>query len=94
MEFYILAAMVGFVQGGIQGASRGLFAKLIPHEKAGEFFGIFNTFGKAGAFIGPLLFGLFIAVFDNVRIGLLPILVLFVLGLIVLYFVKTDETFK
>jgi len=47
MEFYILAAMVGFVQGGIQGSSRGLFAKLIPHDKAGEFFGLFNTFGKS-----------------------------------------------
>ena len=55
MEFYILAAMVGFVQGGIQGSSRGLFAKLIPHDKAGEFFGLFNTFGKAGAFVGPAL---------------------------------------
>ena len=93
MEFYILAAMVGFVQGGIQGSSRGLFAKLIPHDKAGEFFGLFNTFGKAGAFMGPALVGLFLALFENVRISLLPILVLFVLGLIVLYFVKTDETF-
>ena len=93
MEFYILAAMVGFVQGGIQGSSRGIFAKLIPHDKAGEFFGLFNTFGKAGAFMGPALVGLFLALFENVRISLLPILVLFVLGLIVLYFVKTDETF-
>ena len=93
MEFYILAAMVGFVQGGIQGSSRGLFAKLIPHDKAGEFFGLFNTFGKAGAFMGPALVGLFLALFENVRISLLPILVLFILGLIVLYFVKTDETF-
>ena len=93
MEFYILAAMVGFVQGGIQGSSRGLFAKLIPHDKAGEFFGLFNTFGKAGAFMGPALVGLFLALFENVRVSLLPILVLFVLGLIVLYFVKTDETF-
>ena len=93
MEFYILAAMVGFVQGGIQGSSRGLFAKLIPHDKAGEFFGLFNTFGKAGAFMGPALVGVFLALFENVRISLLPILVLFVLGLIVLYFVKTDETF-
>ena len=70
-----------------------LFAKLIPYEKSGEFFGIFNTFGKAGAFIGPALVGVFLAIFNNVRISLLPILVLFILGLIVLYFVKTDETF-
>ena len=92
-EFYILASLVGFVQGGIQASSRGLFAKLIPYEKSGEFFGIFNTFGKAGAFIGPALVGAFLAIFNNVRISLLPILVLFILGLIVLYFVETDETF-
>ena len=90
-EFYILAALVGFVQGGIQGSSRSLFAKLIPAEKAGEFFGIFNTFGKAGAFMGPALVGIFLAIFKNTIVMLLPILILFVLGLIVLYFVDTNE---
>ena len=50
-----MAALVGSVQGGIQASSRGYFAKIIPQEKAGEFFGLFNTFGKAGAFMGPLL---------------------------------------
>ena len=90
-EFYILASLVGFVQGGIQGSSRSLFAKLIPPEKAGEFFGIFNTFGKAGAFMGPALVGIFLVIFKNTIVMLLPILILFVLGLIVLYFVDTDE---
>jgi UMF1 family MFS transporter len=90
-EFYILASLVGFVQGGIQGSSRSLFAKLIPPEKAGEFFGIFNTFGKAGAFMGPALVGIILAIFKNTIVMLLPILILFVLGLIVLYFVDTDE---
>ena len=78
-EFYILAAMVGFVQGGIQGSSRSLFAKLIPEEKAGEFFGIFNTFGKAGAFMGPALVAVFLAIFNNSIVMLLPILILFIL---------------
>ena len=87
-EFYILASLVGFVQGGIQGSSRSLFAKLIPPEKAGEFFGIFNTFGKAGAFMGPALVGIFLAIFKNTIVMLLPILILFVLGLIVLYSIK------
>ena len=82
---------MGFVQGGIQGSSRSLFAKLIPADKAGEFFGIFNTFGKAGAFMGPALVGIFLAIFKNTIVMLLPILILFVLGFIVLYFVETDE---
>ena len=83
--------MVGFVQGGIQGSSRSLFAKLIPEEKAGEFFGIFNTFGKAGAFMGPALVAVFLAIFNNSIVMLLPILILFILGLVILYFVDTSE---
>ena len=90
-EFYILASLVGLVQGGIQGSSRGLFAKLIPAEKAGEFFGIFNTFGKAGAFMGPALVALVLGISNSVTISLLPVLALFVLGFIILYFVDTNE---
>ena len=91
VEFYSLAGLIGFIQGGIQGSSRSLFAKLIPTDKAGAFFGLFNTFGKAAAFIGPALIGLFLVIFKDTSLMLLPLLVLFVLGIIVLYFVKTDE---
>ena len=91
VEFYTLAGLIGFIQGGIQGSSRSLFAKLIPTDKAGAFFGLFNTFGKAAAFIGPALIGLFLVIFKDTSLMLLPLLVLFVLGIIVLYFVKTDE---
>ena len=91
IEFYILAGLIGFIQGGIQGSSRSLFAKLIPSDKAGAFFGLFNTFGKAAAFIGPALIGIFLAVFKDTTLMLLPLLILFVLGIVVLYFVDTDE---
>ena len=77
-EFYIIAASVGCVQGGIQGSSRGLFGKLIPKEKSGEFFGLFNVFGKAGAIIGPLLVGSMLVLTSNIRIALLPIILLFI----------------
>ena len=91
VEFYTLAGLIGFIQGGIQGSSRSLFAKLIPSDKAGAFFGLFNTFGKAAAFIGPALIGIFLVIFKDTSLMLLPLLVLFVLGIIVLYFVKTNE---
>ena len=91
VEFYTLAGLIGFIQGGIQGSSRSLFAKLIPSDKAGAFFGLFNTFGKAAAFIGPALIGTFLLIFKDTSLMLLPLLVLFALGIIVLYFVKTDE---
>ena len=57
----------------------------------GGLFGLFNTFGKAAAFIGPALIGIFLAVFKDTTLMLLPLLILFVLGIVVLYFVDTDE---
>ena len=94
-EFYILAAGVGSVQGGIQACSRSLFGKLVPEEKSGEFFGFFNTFGKAGAFIGPALVAIFITVFDSITISLIPIILLFITGGMIMLKVKEpNETIK
>ena len=90
IEFYILAAWVGTVQGGIQGSSRSYFAKLIPQEKAGEFFGLYNVVGKVGAILGPLLVGTFLAIFEDIRIALLPIAILFVIGGLLLTKVKNE----
>ena len=89
-EFYLLAAWVGFVQGGIQGSSRGMFGKLIPKEKAGEFFGLYNVMGRAGAILGPLMVGTFLTLYGNVRIALLPIAVLFIIGGLLLIRVKNE----
>ena len=79
-EFYILAAWVGSVQGGIQGSSWGLFGKLIPNDKAGEFFGLYNVLGRAGAILGPLMVGTLLAIYGDVKIALVPIAILFILG--------------
>ena len=87
-EFYIMAALVGSVQGGIQASSRSLFAKIIPVEKSGEFFGFYNTFGRAGAVLGPLLVNVFLVYFNDLKIALIPLIILFILGAIFLYFVN------
>ena len=89
-EFYLLAAWVGFVQGGIQGSSRGMFGKLIPKEKAGEFFGLYNVMRRAGAILGPLMVGTLLTLYGNVRIALLPIAVLFIIGGLLLTRVKNE----
>ena len=90
LEFYLLAAWVGFVQGGIQGSSRGMFGKLIPKEKAGEFFGLYNVMGRAGAILGPLMVGTLLTLYGNARIALLPIAVLFIIGGLLLTRVKNE----
>lgn len=91
-EFYILAVWVGSVQGGIQGSSRGLFGKLIPSDKAGEFFGLYNVLGRAGAIIGPVMVGTMLAIYGDVRIALVPIAVLFILGGLVLTRVNNETS--
>jgi len=56
-EFYILAIMIGLVQGGIQALSRSYYSRLIPKEQAAEYYGFYNMLGKYAAIIGPALMG-------------------------------------
>ena len=56
-HFYILACTLGLVQGGVQSLSRSMFSRLIPEERAGEYFGFLNMLGKAAAVVGPVLVG-------------------------------------
>jgi len=79
-DFYVLAVVVGLVQGGVQSLSRALFAQLIPPEKSGEFFGFYNMMGKFAAVLGPLLVGWTALVTGNSRYAVLAIAVLFVAG--------------
>lgn len=83
-EFYVIAVLVGLVQGGVQSLSRSLYARLIPPAAAGEFFGFYNLLGKFAALIGPPLFGLFGAWFGDVRYSMLALILLFVAGATVL----------
>jgi UMF1 family MFS transporter len=79
-HFYLLAALIGPFQGGIQALSRSFYSRLIPPNKSGEFFGFFNMLGKFAAVIGPFLMGVITEVTGNTRYGILSILVLFVIG--------------
>jgi UMF1 family MFS transporter len=83
-EFYALAVVIGLVQGGIQSLSRSLFARLIPPERAGEFFGFYNMLGKFAAVIGPILMGWVGVVSGSPRIAILSVGVLFILGALLL----------
>src|SRR5699024_1578850 len=87
-QFYVMAAIIGLVQGGVQSRSRSYFARLIDADKAGEYFGFYNMMGKFAAVIGPLLVGVTAALTGSARLGILSVLVLFVLGAAVLARVK------
>ena len=81
LHFYLLAIVLGLVQGGVQALSRSLFSHLIPAGRSGEYFGFMNMLGKAAAVLGPIMVGTVAALTGNSRIGLLSILILFFLGM-------------
>ena len=91
IEFYILAAMIGFVIGGIQALSRSLLGQLIPEGRAGEYYGFFNMIGKSAAIIGPFLVG-WTALVLGTRNSILSVLLLFAIGAYCLYFVDVSST--
>jgi UMF1 family MFS transporter len=82
-EFFIMAGVVGLVQGGVQALSRSYFASLIPAEKGGEYFGFYNMLGRFAAILGPLLMGVTALVTDS-RTSILSLLLLFGGGMWVL----------
>jgi UMF1 family MFS transporter len=79
-QFYILAAIFGTVQGGVQALSRSFFARLIPRDRAGEYFGFYNMLGKFAAVLGPLAMGLVAIATGNQRLSILVLEVFFVGG--------------
>lgn len=90
-EFYMLAAGIGLVQGGVQSLSRSLYARIIPANKAAEFFGFYNMLGKFAAVIGPVMMGWVGVVSGNSRAGILSLIVLFLAGAALLSRVQIDE---
>ena len=84
--FWVLATLVGTVQGGIQALSRSYFGKLIPAERSNEFFGFFDVFGKFAAVVGPLLYSLGYMISGRASVGILSLILLFVCGACLLIF--------
>jgi UMF1 family MFS transporter len=80
LQFYILAAVFGTAQGGVQALSRAYFARLIPRERAGEYFGFYNMLAKFAAVLGPLAMGLVAVLTGNQRLSILVLEVFFLGG--------------
>jgi UMF1 family MFS transporter len=110
MEFYILAVVIGLVQGGIQALSRSYYSRLIPKNKAAEYYGFYNMLGKFAVILGPVLMGLVGLIAKRIlmpptptpeqviavgqlasRWGIASILILFIAGAILLYFVDEEK---
>ena len=87
LEFYIVASVIGLVQGGVQAISRSFFSTLIPENKAAEFFGFYNFIGKSSVFLGPFMVSGIALITGSPGYGILSLLILFIPGLILLWLV-------
>jgi UMF1 family MFS transporter len=92
LEFYLMAAVLGLVQGGVQSLSRSMYGRLVPEGKSAEFFGFYNMVGKFGTVLGPALMGVVALLSGSTRVSILALLVLFVLGAVLLWRVRSDAT--
>lgn len=79
-EFFVMAAVIGCVQGGVQAISRSYFAQLIPSEQSGEYFGFFNMLGRFSGLMGPLCMAGVGVLTGSSRLGLLAVAMFFVVG--------------
>ena len=91
-QFFVMAIIIGMVQGGVQGLSRSLYASLIPPEQPGEFFGFYNMVTKLAHVLGPALVAVAATLSDDPKWVLLALLPLFVAGGLLLTIVRISST--
>jgi UMF1 family MFS transporter len=98
-EFFVLACMIGIVQGGVQALSRSLYSRIIPADKSAEFFGFYNMLSRFATVAGPVLIAMTGIAARSMgyagsmasRIGIVSVAILFLAGGLVLRFVDEDK---
>ena len=90
LPFYGLAAVVGFILGGIQALSRSLYGSMIPEEASAEFYGFYSVFSKFSAIWGPLIFAVISGAAGSGRPAILSIIVFFIIGIVLLSRLDVD----
>jgi UMF1 family MFS transporter len=92
-QFYIAAAFVGLVMGGIQSLSRSTYSKLLPETNdTASFFSFYDVAEKVGIVIGMFMYGFVGAITGSMRYAVLFLVLFFILGLIQLFRIPKDET--
>ena len=91
LHFYLLAILVGLVQGGCQALSRSLFASMIPRDRSTEFFGFFAVCEKFAGIFGPAIFAGMALATGSSRAAILAVMLFFVVGGVLLSRVDVEE---
>ncbi|MBW6416433.1 MFS transporter [Celeribacter sp. PS-C1] len=92
IAFYICGAVLGAVSGVIQSASRTMMVRQADPERMTEAFGLFALSGKATTFLAPALIALVSDLSSSQRLGITPLIALFILGLVLLAWVHPEGT--
>ena len=93
IHFYILAAAVGLVMGGIQSLSRSTYSKYLPEtEDHASFFSLYDVLEKLGMILGTLSFGLISEATGGMRNAVLSLIAYFIIGLILLFFIPRIDS--
>ena len=88
--FYVCGALIGAAGGVLQASSRSMMVRHALPDRPTEAFGLYALSGKATAFLGPALIGITTFATENARLGMLPVIFLFLLGLGLLAWVRPD----
>jgi UMF1 family MFS transporter len=90
-QFFVLAFLVGMVQGGAQGLGRSVFSTMIPRHRSSEFFAFFSVFEKFAGIFGPAIFGIMAMATGSSRNAILSLILFFIAGGALLAFVDVEE---
>ena len=91
-HFWAVGTLAGLSLGTVQAASRAFFAQFIPKGHESEYFGVYTLAGKTSAILGPLVFGIVSTQFGSQRPAILSVILFFVAGMGVIYFVRAGGT--
>jgi MFS transporter, UMF1 family len=90
-EFWLLAIMVGLVQGGSQALSRSLFGAMVPKAQTAEFYGFYDMSSKFAGILGPFIFAVVGRLAGSSRLSILSLIAFFIIGGALLSRVNEEE---
>ncbi|MFK7834678.1 MAG: MFS transporter [Sulfitobacter sp.] len=93
IAFYIAGALIGAAGGALQASSRNMLTRQGDPERMTEAFGLYALSGKATSFLAPALIAITSDITGSQRLGITPVVGLFIIGLILLAWVKRDGDF-
>ena len=86
IQFYIAAAFVGFVMGGIQSLARSTYSKFLPEtDDTTSYFSFFDVAEKIGIVIGMVIYGTIDQITGSMRNSILFLFIFFLIGIILLF---------